>query len=300
MSSDDQMNSNDLAGRLGYIAPSVAALMGQDDYSNFNGEFLPTGYVSYETGQTTLKFELIIQNNADGWDVQCSHFSNCVYSYRRESTPLLLDTTPPNVAAGQELYFNINAMQAHAWWVTPEDQPPYRTIHMGQYLLDMEDIVEDDERLNWMSHDTQYAIMTDVASSNSTEPRILFYNGLARVMRSATHCNFAGDDCWTVRVHPRIKSVSYNEGYTTGGQTIRIDGMALNGTNIEVLADGEECRVTDSGLDYIKCVTGGTGSVSPVGYQPGQVGITQIQTDADYEEFMLQASTFEAHNVNSS
>ena len=36
-------------------------------------------------------------------------------------------------------------------------------------------------------------------------------------MRGATHCNFAGDDCWHMRVHPRIKTVSWNQGYTTGG-----------------------------------------------------------------------------------
>lgn len=74
----------------------------------------------------------------------------------------------------------------------------------------------------------------------------------------------------------------------------------MNGTNIEVLADGEDCRVTDSGLDFIKCVTSGTGSVSPIGYQPGQPGMTQIQTDEDYNEFLKLASTFEAMNVNSS
>lgn len=32
---------------------------------------------------------------------------------------------------------------------------------MGQYLLDLEDIVEDDDRLNHWRHDMQYAIMTD-------------------------------------------------------------------------------------------------------------------------------------------
>jgi len=88
---------------------------------------------------------------------------------------------------------------------------------MGQYLIDTEEILEDTDRLNGWVHNAQYAIMTDGASMNSTTPRILFWNGLAQMMRGMTHCNFAGDDCWIVRVHPRIKSVSYNEGYTTGG-----------------------------------------------------------------------------------
>jgi hypothetical protein len=56
---------------------------------------------------------------------------------------------------------------------------------------------------------------------NSTEPRILFWNGLADLTyASKHHCNFKGDDCWTVRVHPRISKVSANTGYTTGGQRL--------------------------------------------------------------------------------
>lgn len=80
------MNSNDLAGRLGYIAPSVAELFGQPDFSAFNGDFLPHGYVDSETGQGTLKFSLLIQNNESGWDVECASLGNCVYAYRRDIT----------------------------------------------------------------------------------------------------------------------------------------------------------------------------------------------------------------------
>jgi hypothetical protein len=170
---------------------------------------------------------------------------------------------------------------------------------MGQYLLDTEDIIEDEDRLNSFAHDTQYAIMTDGYAMNSTEPRILFYNGLAMLMRGMTHCNFAGDDCWSVRVHPRIKSVTYNEGYTTGGQRIRIEGVSFNGTNIDVTVGGEVCDVTDSDLDYIVCMTN-SAAVSSIGYQPGQPGMTQIQTDEDYNEYMVLSSTFEVMNLNSS
>jgi hypothetical protein len=40
--------------------------------------------------------------------------------------------------------------------------------------------------------------------------------------------------------------------------------------------------------------------VSPIGYQPGQPGMTQIQTDEDYQEYLVLASTFEVMNLNSS
>lgn len=91
----------------------------------------------------------------------------------------MLDVTPPNVCQGQEIHFNINARGAHTTDITPKDQPPYRSIHMGQYLLDTEDIIEDTDRLRGWTHDTQYVVMTDGASMNSTDPKILFYNGLA-------------------------------------------------------------------------------------------------------------------------
>jgi hypothetical protein len=110
----------------------------------------------------------------------------------------------------------MNARGAHTTAVTPSDETPYRSLHMGQYLLDVEDIIEETDRLAAWQHDTQYVVMTDGSSQNSTDPKILFYNGLAMLMRGATHCNFANTDCWTVRVHPRIKTVSWNTGYTTG------------------------------------------------------------------------------------
>jgi hypothetical protein len=86
------------------------------------------------------------------------------------------------------------------------------------------------------------------------------------LMRETTHCNFANDDCWTVRVHPRIKNVSYNTGYMTGSQELKISGVSLNGTNIEVEVGGVNCDITDSGLDYIECVTGAADTESPLGY----------------------------------
>jgi hypothetical protein len=101
-------------------------------------------------------------------------------------------------------------------------------------------------------------------------------------------------------VHPRIKTVTYNTGYTTGSQAIKITGVSLNGTNIDVSIDGVNCTITDTGLDYINCVTGSSAAVSPVGYQPGQPGMTQIQTDIDYKEYLVLATTFEVMNLNSS
>jgi hypothetical protein len=142
--------------------------------------------------------------------------------------------------------------------------------------------------------------MTDGATMNTTNPKILFTNGLAQIVRSATHCNYAGDDCWVVRVHPRIKTVSHTYGYSTGGQVIRIEGVQLNGTNIEVKVDGIDCVVETAEQDYITCVTGESSAESAIGYQPGQPGLTTIMTDEDYIEYLVLSSSMEVTNLNSS
>jgi hypothetical protein len=163
MDSDDEMNSNALAGRLALVAPAVTDLMGQD-ISKFNGAFLPSGWaVDTELGNQ-LRFRVKIYNQEDVWTVECSTLAKCVYAYSRDYTPVLLDITPPNVCQGQEMHFHMNARGAHTTAVTPSDATPYRSLHMGQYLLDVEDIIEDTDRLTAWNHDTQYVVMTDGSS----------------------------------------------------------------------------------------------------------------------------------------
>jgi len=108
---------------------------------------------------------------------------------------------------------------------------------------------------------------------------VRFKVGNAFVRDSAKHCNFAGDDCWVVRTHPKIDSISQVDGYVTGGQSLKITGWGLKGTSLDdvsVLVDGVPCKVTSSLLEEITCVTGPTFSVSLDGVsQPGSPGLTQ-------------------------
>lgn len=76
--------------------------------------------------------------------------------------------------------------------------------------------------------------------------------------------------------------------------------MSLNGTNVEISVGGIPCEIRQHKLDSIECVTGKAEEPSKIGYQPGQPGMTQIQTDEDYEEYLVLASTFEVMNLNSS
>jgi len=51
----------------------------------------------------------------------------------------------------------------------------------------------------------------------NSEPEARFRVGNALLRDSAKHCNFKGDDCWYVKTHPKIDSISADAGYTTGG-----------------------------------------------------------------------------------
>jgi hypothetical protein len=112
-------------------------------------------------------------------------------------------------------------------------------------------------------------------------------------------CNFAGDDCWKVRVHPKIDSISHNTGYTTGGQLLKIQGYGLNGTDVSVLVDGVECDVKETSLNSISCVTRATESDSFSGYQLGQPGLSRkiIHNTADLNNLNDEAN-FPSASVN--
>ena len=105
-----------------------------------------------------------------------------------------------------------------------------------------------------------------------------FRVGNAHIRESAKHCNWAGDECWTVRTHPKITSISAAEGYTTGGQTLTINGWGLKGdklSDIDVKVDGVACKVLSMAKEKITCMTGAAASVSHAGTQPGSPGLRQ-------------------------
>jgi len=63
---------------------------------------------------------------------------------------------------------------------------------------------------------------------------------------------------------------------------------------------GQACEIVEHDLDFITCVTAEADAASTIGYQPGQPGMTQIQTDEDYAEYLVLAPTFEVLHLNSS
>ena len=108
-----------------------------------------------------------------------------------------------------------------------------------------------------------------------------FRVGNAYLRESAKHCNFAGDDCWYVKTHPKIDSITAADGYITGGQEMSIKGWGLRGENgdvskVDIEIDGIPCVVTETTMEEIKCITGAAPALSHDGVsQPGSPGFRQ-------------------------
>jgi len=275
LSSDNEFNSNAMAGRIAYSSPTPMELFNAP-YDAFNGETLP-----YSGGADLATFFVEIQNNDDNHKVMCGSANNCRVKYNKDYTAQLLDVTPANVYKGQLAQFHLNGRSVSRTECTPADAWPFREIRLGATLVDWEDLVTQDQRLTQWNLDTFEALVGDQSPTSNSEPKLLMQNGYAMNTPTTQHCNFAGDDCWTVRTHPKIESVSASSGFTTGGQLFTVSGHGLNGTDISVLIDGVACEVTQNASGSINCVTGASTSASALGYQPGQPGLKREKTDAD-------------------
>lgn len=119
----------------------------------------------------------------------------------------------------------------------------------------------------------------DNRPTKSAEPDINYsLVGRSFIRETARHCNFKGDDCWKVRVHPRIDSISAASGYLSGGQALEIKGFGLSGKDISVKVDGVGCLVNPalSSDTSIICETGAKSTPSKVNVpQPGNYGATR-------------------------
>ena len=124
-------------------------------------------------------------------------------------------------------------------------------------------------------------IVNNKKPSKSANPEINFFaRGKPHFRETSKHCNWAGNECWTIRIHPKIESISANSGYLEGSQTLMINGYGLLGTTTTVMVDGVECKVdkTKTTDEVLYCVTGAKATPSSLFAQPGQPGITETIT----------------------
>jgi len=60
-----------------------------------------------------------------------------------------------------------------------------------------------------------------------------WYTGqAAHVKGEINHCSFDGKTCYKAKTVPVINSISSNEGYTTGGQSLTIKGHGFDSNTV--------------------------------------------------------------------
>jgi hypothetical protein len=204
---------------------------------------------------------------------------------------MLYDVVPNQVYPGQTVQYMVNPMRALHDGAVDGDDLPIEELSLGGTLTSYGETITSDTRpAGYIVRDPLTAVVgDDQAPAKDVEPRARFRVGDSYIQSTAKHCNFAGDDCWNVRVHPVIDSISASEGSVTGGQELRITGFGLLG-DAEVHVNGVECDVKSASEGEIICSTGEAGAPSVTGPQPGSPGL--IQT-LDGKKTLL--TTFETH-----
>ena len=164
---------------------------------------------------------------------------------------MLHDISPSNVYLDQNLDFLMNPQAAQYSHVIKDDADPVDWIKFNGTRNNFEGLFDSEWRMSGyrVTHLPTYS--GDQHIGNSI-PEVRFRVGNAYIRDTAKHCNFAGDDCWYVKTHPKIDSISATTGYNTGGQHLTITGWGLKGTtlaDVEVTVDGVACKVLSSTME---------------------------------------------------
>jgi diaminopimelate epimerase len=144
-----------MSGRLGYKIPSPMTLLNAPLFA-FDGEGLPQG-----GGSDPVQFKFKVHNDDGKNMAECSNANDCVVKFNRDYTADLLDVTPSNVYKDQLVQFHMNGKSVSKTEATPAAAWPFREIRIGGSLVDWEDSVTIDQRLNSWAHDTFEARVGD-------------------------------------------------------------------------------------------------------------------------------------------
>ena len=131
----------------------------------------------------------------------------------------------PNVVyAGQRVDFWFDVRDVHSTDITPADYFPIEDLRIGDKNCDWNGLMDYRTRLEkyWLGKLPAYISNPKPNKNSPIDAR--FMSGYAYKQTTSYHCNYAGDDCWYVRVLPKIETISASSGYSTGNQTLTITG----------------------------------------------------------------------------
>ena len=131
----------------------------------------------------------------------------------------------------------------HETSITPDTYFPAQELSLDKDNCNWEGLMDHRLRLSKFELGKMPAKVGSPNPTKNANVVARFVSGHAYKRSTSYHCNYAGDDCWYVRVHPKIESISASAGSDNGYQTLTITGQGLNGTDITVTADDIACDV---------------------------------------------------------
>lgn len=159
----------------------------------------------------------VLNADSTGGSLFCYDEVSCNIGYRRKYTPIIHEVVPNQIYKEHKIDWWVNIQDVHSSSVTPKGRMPFEELSIDGSLNNWEGIIDGSTRLDSYQIDSMSVISGDQRPNKNSVPRARFISGDSLIRNSARHCNFAGDDCWNVRTHARIDSVSANEGSTQGG-----------------------------------------------------------------------------------
>lgn len=218
--------------------------------------------------------------NSSGQKLECLNRENCALQYDRDYTAEIFGVTPSQIYRDQDISWWIMTNKIHQS-ATPRDRGMYEELSIDgskmkneYYLPESTDRYVKPREFPGGFAPSQYNLVSgDQLPSKDSKVRARFVTGDSRIRKTAQHCNFAGDECWTVRTHAVVDEISASSGSVNGGQHLKIKGWGL-GKDVSVEVAGKPCQVIKSADEELTCVTAPSSEVSVDGQkQPGQPGI---------------------------
>ena len=180
------------------------------DLTSFTGfGALPSGWDEDPVKFQTSVVNLFNENTGRANDaIPCQNDSDCMIRYERRFTPLINDIVPNQLYKGHPIDWRVNPMAVHEDWVTPEGRLPMEELSIDGNLNNWADTISTGTRIDDYHNGKLRAYVGDQPPNKYSTPRARFITGDSFIRATARHCNFAGDDCWNVRTHAKIDSIS--------------------------------------------------------------------------------------------
>jgi hypothetical protein len=151
---------------------------------------------------------------------------------------------------------------------------PWTEVRLNGYGVDFEGFVEEGVNLPGWQKIQVRGIMGAITPANDVNVEFRFRVGYAMHMdHSMIRCSYDNSTCYKAKAVAKIDSIETQQGYTTGGQILTVNGHGFGGDLLDVKIDGVPCTVIENDLHYFKCLTGANPNPTSLPSYPGQHGM---------------------------